>query len=77
MPARSPFRTQVLATLLSAFAVTLAGAADKPAGPVITNSVLDRQLFEQLIVGELELRAGDFSSAFQAMMVAARRTRDE
>jgi tetratricopeptide (TPR) repeat protein len=77
MPARFPFRTQVLATLLSAFAMTLAGAADKPAGPMISNSVLDRQLFEQILVGELELRSGDFSSAFQAMLVAARRTRDE
>jgi tetratricopeptide (TPR) repeat protein len=78
MPARFPFYPQVLAALLSGLAVLGAVAADKPAGsPFITNSRLDRQLLEQLLTSELELRSGDFSTAYQGMLAAARRTHEE
>jgi tetratricopeptide (TPR) repeat protein len=78
MPARFKFRTQVLATLLSAFAVLHAGAADqKPAASAFTNSNLDKQLFFQLLIGEMELRSGNVAGAYQAVLDAARKTRDE
>ncbi len=79
MPARFPFRTCVLATLLSAFALAGAAAPENPApgpGP-ITTSRLDRSLFLQLLVGELDLRNGDAAGAYQAVLDAARRTHDE
>jgi tetratricopeptide (TPR) repeat protein len=77
MPARFPYRTRVLATLLSAFTLAGAGAADKPAGPTITRSNLDRALFFQVLVGELELRSGDAGAAYQVVLDAARKTRDD
>jgi tetratricopeptide (TPR) repeat protein len=49
-----------------------ASAAETPA-----NSALDDRLFYQLLVGEMALNAGDASSAYELMLDAARRTRDD
>jgi tetratricopeptide (TPR) repeat protein len=77
MPARFPFRTCVLATLLSAFTLAGAATADKPGAAPITTSRLDKTLFLQLLTAELELRSGDAPSAYQGILDAARRTREE
>jgi tetratricopeptide (TPR) repeat protein len=41
------------------------------------NSALDAQLFYQLLIGEIELRNGEAGTAYQVVLDAARRTRDE
>lgn len=58
-------------------AATLAAAttATEPAAP--PRSALDAPLFYQLLIGELELRGGEVGSAYQVILDAARRTRDE
>ena len=43
----------------------------------VQNSALDAPLFYQLLIGEIELGSGDAGSAYQIMLDAARRTRDE
>ncbi len=52
-----------------------AGGAESVAPPV--NSALDAPLFYQLLIGELELRGGQAGSAYEIILDAARRTRDE
>ena len=47
-----------------------------PAAP-ITRSAMDGVLFYQLLISELELRQGDAGLAFQVMLEAARRSREE
>lgn len=49
-------------------------AADAPA---VKSSALDARLFYDLLLGEMELRSGSPGSAFQVLLDAARRTRDE
>jgi tetratricopeptide (TPR) repeat protein len=49
---------------------------DKPA-PAVINSGIDAPLFYQLLIGEIELSAGQAGNAYQIMLDAARRTRDE
>jgi tetratricopeptide (TPR) repeat protein len=52
--------------------------AQTPAAqPPVENSDLDAQLFYQLLIGEIELRSGEAGTAYQVMLDAARRTRDE
>ena len=61
-----------------AAAATLLGVAARPAAaadPV--NSDLDARLFYQLMIGELELRAGQAGTAYQVMLDAARRSRSD
>ncbi len=41
------------------------------------NSALDDRLFYQLLIGEMALNSGDAGSAYELMLDAARRTRDE
>jgi tetratricopeptide (TPR) repeat protein len=41
------------------------------------NSSLDDRLFYQLLIGEMALNSGDTSSAYELMLDAARRTRDD
>lgn len=50
-----------------------------PAQPpaVATKSALDAALFYQLLIGEIQLRGGDLGSAYQLLLDAARRTRNE
>jgi tetratricopeptide (TPR) repeat protein len=52
------------------------GSTVKPAAP-ISNSALDDRLMYQLLVAEMALAQGDTSTAYDWMLDAARRTRDE
>lgn len=49
-------------------------AAESASQPL--NSDMDRQLFYQLLVGELELRQGNLAMAYQVLLDGARRTGD-
>ena len=60
---------------LAPSALAQPGAQAKPSGPA-QNSALDAPLFYQLIIGEMELRGGEPSAAFEILLDAARRTRD-
>lgn len=80
MPKQSHRRPQVWAAAL--LASSLAGAqwalaAGVAPGTAAANSELDAPLFYQLLVGELELRTGQPGVAYQVLLDAARRTRDE
>lgn len=66
----------LMASLLCAALATSAQTGRDSLGPV-ANSRLDAQLFYQLLIGEIELREGDAGTAFQVMLDAARRTKDE
>lgn len=65
----------LLASLLGVSAAAPAQPAASPAK--IENSDLDAQLFYQLLIGEIELRSGEAGTAYQVVLDAARRTRDE
>lgn len=67
------------APALAAFAAskTDTKSADKAEAVKSLNSDLDAPLFYQLLVGELELRAGQPGVAYQVLLDAARRTSDE
>ena len=54
-----------------------AAAASAPDNPPVNNSTIDAPLFYQLLIGEIELGAGQTGNAYQIIMDAARRTRDE
>ena len=43
----------------------------------VENSALDAPLFYQLLVGEIELRSGELGEAYQIVLDAARRNKDE
>jgi tetratricopeptide (TPR) repeat protein len=80
---RSPGRALRLSGMAAALCA-LSAAAAQPAppafaasAPAVANSSLDAPLFYQLLIGEIELRGGDAGTAFQVMLDAARRTRDE
>jgi tetratricopeptide (TPR) repeat protein len=81
----SAFRLAAVALgLCSAFAVAAQSsppvAADmpRPAAPApIDNSSLDAPLFYELLIGEIELSQGDAGTAYQVLLDAARKTRDE
>jgi len=51
--------------------------ADSAAAPPAENSLLDETLFYQLLIGEMELSAGRAGSAFEVILDAARRQRDD
>ena len=63
--------------LLAGCAAPVVVSAAEPAGPRIENSSLDAPLFYQLLLGEIELRDGQAGTAYQLMLDAARRTKDE
>lgn len=69
----------LLGTLLaSVLCLALPVLAQSQAGkPLVGNSALDAQLFYQLLIGEIELRDGEAGTAYQVVLDAARRTRDE
>jgi tetratricopeptide (TPR) repeat protein len=82
MPAsRKAFTSGALPVVVSL--VLLASAAAFPAraaadgGEAVENSSLDSSLFYQLLLGEIELREGQAGTAYQLMIDAARRTKDE
>jgi len=51
--------------------------AAEPAAPKVENSALDAPLFYQLLLSEIELRNGQAGTAYQLMLDAARRGKDE
>ncbi|WP_425257700.1 tetratricopeptide repeat protein [Rubrivivax sp. RP6-9] len=51
-------------------------AADAPAAPPV-NSALDAPLLYQLLIGEIELRTGEPGAAYEVILDAARRSKDE
>lgn len=53
---------------------SLAQQADKPP---VANSNLDAPLFYQLLIGEMELRAGQAGAAYEVILDAARRSKDD
>ncbi len=62
----------------SAFAVSAQAPAPEPSVvALVDNSNLDAPLFYQLLIGEIELRDGDAGAAYQVLLDAARKTRDE
>lgn len=84
---RAGARSRAAAPRLVPLAAALAVAAAVVCTPVhaqgsaapapFTNSDIDSQLFFDLLVGEFEFRAGQGRDAFQTLLDAARRTRDE
>jgi tetratricopeptide (TPR) repeat protein len=71
------FAPRALVPLLAAAALSQASwATSVPAGKV-ENSKLDAQLFYQLLIGEIELRSGEAGNAYEVLLDAARRTKDE
>lgn len=79
MPSPSSRPGQLLGVLLASLMcfASAAPAHSASARPPVENSALDAQLFYQLLIGEIELRSGDAGTAYQVMLDAARRTRDE
>jgi hypothetical protein len=59
----------------SALAQAAAPATAASAAPL--NSAMDDRLFYQLLIGEMALGSGDAGSAYELILDAARRTRDE
>ncbi|MBC8058510.1 MAG: hypothetical protein H7Y61_18215, partial [Rhizobiales bacterium] len=49
----------------------------KPAAEKIENSAMNGPLFQQLLIGEIEVRGGDLGAGYQLILDAARRTRSE
>ncbi len=79
---RAPaLRLAALATALfcggQAVAATLAEDRAAAAKTTIENSRLDAPLFYELLIGELELGTGDLGTAFQVLLDASKRTKDE
>jgi tetratricopeptide (TPR) repeat protein len=58
-------------------AVPPADAASAATPEKFQNSDLNGPLFQQLLIGEIQLRDGDLASAYQLYLDAARRTRDD
>ena len=82
MPAsRKAFTSGALPVVVSLVLLASGGAlparAASAGGEAVENSSLDASLFYQLLLGEIELRDGQAGTAYQLMMDAARRTKDE
>lgn len=78
MPAR-PVRSMVapaLALLLACLGLAPTARAQDAGAPIV-NSDLTAPLFYQLLIGEIELREGAPGAAFEVMLDAARKTREE
>lgn len=75
MPSLSRHALALLAATWLGLAAPPVGAAANPAA--VTRSGLDRELFFQILVGEMQLRADNPGAAYQILLEAARRTRDE
>jgi tetratricopeptide (TPR) repeat protein len=65
-----------LVLMCSVACTGIASAAGSPS-PKPENSNLDSQLFYQLLIGEIELREGQAGTAYEVLLDAARRTKDE
>jgi tetratricopeptide (TPR) repeat protein len=75
--ASGPLPVVVSLAMLVAFAAPGSANAADPADGKVENSSLDAPLFYQLLLGEIELREGQAGTAYQLMLDAARRTKDE
>jgi tetratricopeptide (TPR) repeat protein len=64
-------------TLAMAASALLFGTAALAQREPPTRSNLDAQLFYQLLIGEIELRGGQAGTAYEVVLDAARKTRDE
>ncbi|HEY4065591.1 MAG TPA: tetratricopeptide repeat protein [Burkholderiaceae bacterium] len=74
-PAPSPAPPASAASAPPDAAASAASVAAPPAP--VENSNLSAQLFNQLLIGEIEMREGDLAAAYQLMLDAARRANDE
>lgn len=70
-------RAWAASTEAAPVAATAAAPAASAPVAIPSNSGLDAPLFYQLLVGELELRTGQAGVAYQVLLDAARRTKDE
>jgi tetratricopeptide (TPR) repeat protein len=79
MPARSSrkFARRALVSWVAAMAVAQAASGASVLPGKVENSSLDAQLFYQLLIGEIELRSGEAGNAFEVLLDAARRAKDE
>lgn len=79
MVARSSRHFMLRAAALLACSLAAQGSAVGAGAPASSfdNSSLDSQLFYQLLIGEIELRSGEAGTAYEVLLDAARRTRDE
>ncbi len=76
--ASAPVRASVAAlSLLVLAGVSAAATAPVGGGNKVENSDLDTPMFYQLLLGEIELRDGQSGTAYQLMLDAARRSKDE
>ncbi len=73
---RDPLRP-LIALLVAATLAPAASAQRADAPSTVANSALDAPLFYQLLIGEIELRAGELGEAYQIILDAARRNKDE
>ena len=71
------FAPRALVSLLSAMTIAQAASGAAVLPGKVDNSNLDAQLFYQLLIGEIELRSGEASNAFEVLLDAARRAKDE
>ena len=76
MPSVFPFTRAAMALACTLVLTHSALAQTEPASRV-ANSSLNAPLFYQLLKGEMELRAGQAGEAFEDILDAARKTRDE
>jgi len=76
-PARPLWAPAILSVLMGCAAPAWAASEADAAPAVISNSAMDAPLFYQLLIGELELNAGQAGTAYQVLLDAARRTQDQ
>jgi len=55
---------------------TKGGPTEEPAKPPVQNSAMDRDLFYQTLIAEIQANAGDAGSAYQIYLEAARRNQN-
>lgn len=80
MPALNRRTAGARALFALAASAVLAGAALAQAAtpnPPVENSRLDARMFYELLIGEIELNAGDAGAAFQLVLDSARRSKSE
>jgi tetratricopeptide (TPR) repeat protein len=71
------FALRALVSIVATTAVCQQGLAASVSPAKVENSNLDAQLFYQLLIGEIELRSGEAGNAFEVLLDAARRSKDE
>jgi tetratricopeptide (TPR) repeat protein len=72
-----PLFPRAAAALACAVVFVHAAHAQTDEPTKVANSALDAPLFYQLLIGEMELRSGQPGMAYQVLLDAARKTRDE